>query len=325
MNLCRKHAGTATGSAAPAVRLAAATAYLLLGASMLAACGSGGDAVDPTDAAKQSPSRSASPTPSTSPEEYRKTLTAAGAPVDAALAKVTAAKSLPTLNNRLAAAGRVAAETATTLDEVRPPNGEESAHLELLAGLQSFQVSAERAVASPARDNSCKAAVPPSSVVASLDVASLNQAVRSLKTRGYDTGIHPVAVPKVSSRRLRHGQFVRSGSRTGNGTLVIDNGGDTDAFVAFATGKSQTFSVYVRKGGTFTVHGIRYGTYTGYFATGEDFDSRAKGFTRNCGFEKFDEPFSYPSGYQSTFTITLHTVVGGDASTTELDPNQFPS
>jgi hypothetical protein len=44
-----------------------------------------------------------------------------------------------------------------------------------------------------------------------------------------------------------------------------------------------------------------------------------------CGFERFDERFSYPSGYQSTCTITLHTVVGGQASTTELDPSQFPS
>jgi hypothetical protein len=300
------------------------TALLLLGLCALVACGSD-DTSGPPDTTQRSPSRSASPTPSTSPEEYTKALKAAGAPVDSALAKVRAAKSLRTLRNRLTAVGRVAGEAASTLDDVRPPEGDESTHLALLAGLQHLQVSAEKAAGSPARDNSCKAPVPPASVVARLDVAALNDAIDRLETAGYDTGIRPVALPREPTRRPRHGQFVRSGSRTGNGTLVIDNGGDTDAFVAFASGKTQIFSVYVRKGGRFTVHGIRYGTYTGYFATGEDFDTKAKGFTRGCGFERFDEPFSYPSGYRSTFTITLHTVVGGQASTTELDPSQFPS
>jgi hypothetical protein len=127
-------------------------------------------------------------------------------------------------------------------------------------------------------------------------------------------------------RRLDNGQFVRAGSRTGRGELTIDNGGGQDGVVS-----SPAFSVYVRNGSKYTVKGIRDGTYEIFFTTGADWDSQNRTFTRDHTFQRFDDTLNFTTTKTSTeirwstWTITLHSVIGGTANASEVNPNDFPA
>jgi hypothetical protein len=79
----------------------------------------------------------------------------------------------------------------------------------------------------------------------------------------------------------------------------------------------------VRGKGKHTVKGIKAGTYQVYTASGVDWDAKKKGFTRDCGFSKFEDDFKFDSA-GVRWTITLEQVVGGNASTADVDPGEFP-
>ena len=64
--------------------------------------------------------------------------------------------------------------------------------------------------------------------------------------------------------------------------------------------------------------------YNIFTAGGEDWDNAKKGFTRDCAFSKFDDDFAFSSS-GDRWTITLEQVVGGNASTSDVDPNAFPA
>jgi hypothetical protein len=84
--------------------------------------------------------------------------------------------------------------------------------------------------------------------------------------------------------------------------------------------------VYVRGGGKAKVGGIRDGTYEIVWTEGRDWDNSLHAFTRDCAFQRFEDPFSYtttPRTYQ-TQTITLRPVVGGNARTGPVEPESIP-
>jgi hypothetical protein len=95
--------------------------------------------------------------------------------------------------------------------------------------------------------------------------------------------------------------------------------------------KSPAFSVYVRKGSKYTVKGIRDNTYEVFFTTGADWDTQKRTFTRDHTFQRFDDTLTFTTIKTatkiqwSTWTITLHSVIGGTASTREVNPNDFPA
>ncbi len=132
-------------------------------------------------------------------------------------------------------------------------------------------------------------------------------------------------------RRLDNGQFVRAGSRTGRGELTIDNGSGQDSVVTLAMNKNPELSVYVRNDSKYTVKGIRDGTYEIFFTTGADWDSQNRTFTRDRTFQRFDERLNFTTIETATevrwrtATITLHSVPGGTAMISEVNPNDFPA
>ncbi len=91
------------------------------------------------------------------------------------------------------------------------------------------------------------------------------------------------------------------------------------------------FSVYVRKSSEATVRSVNSGSYTVYFTTGEDWNGGKRSFTRECSFEKFDDQANFRTirvagGTQYTvLTFSLNKVVGGNASTSQVPPGDFPS
>jgi hypothetical protein len=136
------------------------------------------------------------------------------------------------------------------------------------------------------------------------------------------------AAPKVITTRPANGSFIKKATKHGIGKLKIKNGGgDTTISLVPAKGKkTPVFTVYVRAKKSYTVTRVSAGTYLIYYASGAGWNPSRKGFTSTCEFSKFDDTFLF-SGYPiiDTWQITMTPVLGGNASTSDVDPNAFPS
>jgi hypothetical protein len=74
-------------------------------------------------------------------------------------------------------------------------------------------------------------------------------------------------------------------------------------------------SIYVQANSSATLSGIR-GDYQVYFKSGTDWDGQARTFTRDCRFQKFDDPF----GGGSNWEISITPSPVGNASSSDTDP-----
>ena len=119
----------------------------------------------------------------------------------------------------------------------------------------------------------------------------------------------PKATP-AQNRRLGNGQYIKKGNRGGSGKLKIDNtGSTTDAVIGLTpvNSKAANFTVYVRAGTSYTVSGVRDGTYQIYLTSGADWDPAVPGFAFKCDFSKFADTFQFSTTrtQYTQWTITL--------------------
>jgi hypothetical protein len=177
------------------------------------------------------------------------------------------------------------------------------------------------------KKSACPAGSPGADVLRSDAAEKVRTEAKALaaKDASYKFGTFLPAAPKEQNRRLGNGDFVKKKSGNGSGELVVENGaGDTTVSVVPKGSKAPAFVVYVRGKAKYTVKNIKTGSYTIFTAAGKDWDAAKKGFTRECGFSKFDDEFKFDSS-GTRWTITLEEVVGGNASTSDVDPNSFPA
>jgi hypothetical protein len=295
---------------------------VLLAAALLAGCGSsGGDGADSDGSAA-------------SPDAYRQALAGAGRPVTAALAEIATAKTLKALATRLVNAEQAVGHAAEQLSAITPPEDVRAEHSELVQGLKQLNADVGGLRDAVEGRELCTA----SAVLAQLGKAdglvAVGDASKALAAKGggqqYKISLVALPSPPHLGERPSNGQFVRQGSRTGRGELTINNAGELDAVITLAVGKRPTFAVYVRKGAKHTVTGIRDDTYHVFFASGTDWDRKARAFGRDCSFDRFDDSFKFETKQTatqiewSTWTIELQPVVGGNAPTSEVDPDDFP-
>jgi hypothetical protein len=80
-------------------------------------------------------------------------------------------------------------------------------------------------------------------------------------------------------------------------------------------------------GNSYTVSGVRDGTYQIFLTSGADWDAAAAGFSRICSYQKFADTFQFTttSRQYTQWTITLKASVGGNARTDDVPPGDFPS
>ena len=242
---------------------------------------------------------------------------------------------MPALTLRVARAERVIGQAVQQLSRAVPSEDVAAEHADLVQAFK--QLDGDLGVLRDAVEGRRLCAS--SAVMARMGefdgLAAVRDATRALASKGgaqgYDVHFVTPPIPKEKARRLNNGQFVRPGSRTGTGKLKIDNGGNRDAVLTLALGKRPAFSVYVRKHSKYTVSGIRDGTYRVYYTLGVDWDRSARAFSRDCAFERFDDTFKFKTTETATqinwveWAITLHSVRGGTASTSEVNPNDFPA
>ena len=304
-------------------------------ALLLTACGGSGTAssqgtTSGGDPGTTAASPSASPTPTEmTTGQYVTALAGIDKPVSGALSALATNGSKTRLNAAAStletAAGRLSgmdAPAAAAMDNV-DLSGDFKNFAEDLRSLAKGQDSDGNAI--------CAAASPAVQVGKTDSLTELSAELKKMAAAGHPAGVTLPKFPKQQKRSLSTGTYLRDTDRSGNGQLTIENGGDGDAVITLTRSGAHSFAVYIRKNASYTVKGVRDGTYTVYFTTGSDWDSGHKGFTSGCAYQKFDDTLKFTTVYGSTqieyttYTLSLYAVAGGTASTSDVPPGQFPT
>lgn len=266
--------------------------------------------------------------PAASPEQYQLALTSTDGALATSWRKLSQARTPATVRNAADALALAVQSEAEKLGELTPPDQVTAAHSQLVSALEAFS---ERLSAS-STENVCSG----SSAAPRLSRESaLNQVRTAARAVSAADPAHPYRVgtwvPKAGTepkRRLSNGKYLKRTVSSGSGQLRIKNGGSADAVVSVVAGngKRPAIAVYVRGKQSFTVRGVRDGTYRVFLTTGSDWDAAAKTFSRDCAFERFDDTFKFRTT-STTFTIweiTVQAVSGGNATATSVSPDDFP-
>ncbi|MEE6261865.1 hypothetical protein [Plantactinospora sonchi] len=292
-----------------------------------------GDSEDPRNTAGSGPGGSgASPSAAPmTPPEYQALLATVDKSVGDAFGKLGGAKSPKAVGTAVDGIEAAVEKQIEALSRVVPPPNAATAHADLLSALEGLSDSLAETGSAAGAGEVCLG----SSALARLSRESSAQDVRAAQqalatadpAQSYQVGQFVPKKTSDSNRRLGNGKFLKR-NRSGLGELKIENDGGTDAVINVVRNgsKSASISVYVRAKGKVTVGGVRDGTYRIYMTGGKDWDGKAKAFSRDCNFQRFEDSFKFSttSSQYTIWTITLTPTAGGNARTSDVDPGDFP-
>jgi hypothetical protein len=120
-------------------------------------------------------------------------------------------------------------------------------------------------------------------------------------------------------------------SQAMGGALTVSNGTGRDAHVKLIEPSSRVLvgSFLVKSNSSYTLEQIPDGTYRVLFVLGQGWNPNTQSFTKNKNFAKFDKSLAYVTTQlgnsirYKAFKITLHTVVGGNTTTSGLSEAEF--
>jgi hypothetical protein len=145
--------------------------------------------------------------------------------------------------------------------------------------------------------------------------------------------VAPKAV--AQNRKLASNTVLKRPARKGRGSLKVSNGTDRDAYLKLVASSKLVAAFYVKANSDYTLKRIPDNNYQLLFVSGEDWDGKSRTFTRNATFTKFDEPLNFVTTREtegrtirtrySVFSVTLHSVINGDAPTSAIDEQEFNS
>ncbi|WP_285782086.1 hypothetical protein [Microbispora sp. NBRC 16548] len=312
-------------------RTVPAGAVAVLAASVtLAACtGSPGGSGKAASGEEAAPSAAASGPPALTPEAYRSALDAAGRPARTALAAVAKARTFRSLHQRIDRAESALESALERLGGLRPPADVAPEHADYVAALRGLNGRLGALDEDVTSHVLCSGTAVLAGLGRSGEFKDFRASAGDLAKAG-DYPVVQIKPPAQRARRLGNGATLLSAIRGGRGSLTVKNGGTQDGVVTLVRGGRKAVSFYVRKRSTAKVANIKDGTYRVYFTTGVDYDRGTRAFTRNCGFSKFDDALKFQTVYAgysvrwSDWTLTLDAVFGGNATTSEVDPDAFP-
>ncbi|WP_433360662.1 hypothetical protein [Streptosporangium sp. CA-115845] len=313
------------------VTLAALTACTLIPDEPVAGPATAGGVVGVGRGAggQTSSSPTASPTVVTlTPEEYRTDLEKAREPVRDAMKKLAAPGGLKTLDKRLKQTVTAVDDAVTRLAELAPPAEVKTQHDDYVEALRALSASFGDARQDAEAQRLCTGPAVLTSMDRAGELSEVEKAADALS--GYPASVISVKAPKKRTRRLSSGKFITSERRPGRAFLELRNGSRQDAIVVLVRGKRKAVTVYVRKKSKFKIRGVRDGSYKIYYAFGEDWDSKARSFTRSCSFEQFGKSLRFRTVHTATqvrwtdWTITMHNVTGGNVKGKRIKPGDFP-
>ncbi|MFG1702081.1 hypothetical protein ACFLIM_02710 [Nonomuraea sp. M3C6] len=246
-----------------------------------------------------------------------------------AINAMAGARGVKALDQRVDRAEEALSGAADALSALTPPDTVRTQHDAYVTSLRDFATELGSTAGKVGARDLCTS----SAVLTDLDdkLDALDQAGEALQSAGdYPADIVDVSAKGKQTRRLSNGSFIRKGTLNGRSSLEIDNGGSRDAVVSVVRGGSKAFTVYVRRKAKFKVRGVRDGNYKIYFTHGVDWDGKSKAFTRECSFERFQKSVTFKTTFTATqirwhdWRITLHSISGGNARTSPVDPDDFP-
>jgi hypothetical protein len=104
----------------------------------------------------------------------------------------------------------------------------------------------------------------------------------------------------------------------------VENGLLADGVVILADqSKNPIFAFYIRANESHTVEGLPTGTFLMFFSTGERWLASANQFSRDVGYQMFEEPFEF--NYGTEWSISLHPIIGGTGKADQVGEGEFPS
>lgn len=265
--------------------------------------------------------------------EYQQVLTAVDTEFAAGIQQVATGRNPAPLTSALQELLTVSATHMATLRDLAPPEPATAAH-EAVSDALSDLLGVLTATLSEVRSTRvCTGSSALTKVTSSPAATAVRAAAQALAVADpahpYKVGAFLPAAIAEQSRKLANGTMVKAGSRNGSGKLTIENTTTRDAVVNVVTagGKAVVMTVYVTAGGTFTVTGVRDGTYEIFISQGVDWDSGAAAFSRDCAFQRFEDKFEFTTTSRATtqWTIGLQRVPDGNAQVGDVAPGDFPT
>ena len=120
--------------------------------------------------------------------------------------------------------------------------------------------------------------------------------------------------------------LMRSTQGDGLGELEVSNQSGRDGVAVLATQDDQTaVSAFIRNGESFRMTGIRDSDYVLFISTGSDWVGNQRRFTSGVSNQRFDDtfPFTTTASSYTVWEVSMHPVVGGTATTTDV--SEIPS
>ncbi len=245
-----------------------------------------------------------------------------------AIKSVASARGLKSLRERVGKAEEKMLGAAEELAALQPPAEVRAQHDAYVTSMRDLAAGLGGATGKVGSDL-CTSSAVLTDVRGAL--GALDEAGETLQEAGgYPADVVSVKAAGKKTRRLGNGHYLRKSGLGGRSSLQIHNGTRRDAVVNVMRGKSKVISVYVRKKSKFKIPGMRDGTYRIYFTHGVDWDGKSRAFTRDCSFSRFQKSVKFKTTYTSTqilwhdWRITLHSISGGNARTSQVDPDDFP-
>jgi hypothetical protein len=276
------------------------------------------------------PTEAATSTPPLDPAAFQSSLDEADKQLAAAVGKLRQATTPRAVSSAADALAEVVSTQASTLSGLTAPAAVSAAHGDLVSALSALE-SELTSVSSSADSRSVCTGGSASAALSRADAATdLRSAITALAAADpaakYRFGSFLPAATKDQNRRKANGSYL---TRTtgGSGQLKVDNGNSVDTVINLvkAGSKKPAVSVYIRGKKKVTTGRIKDGTYQVYMSSGADWDG--KRFTRDCQFSKFDSSFKFTttSRQYTIWELSLKVTLGGNATSSEVDPDSFPS
>jgi hypothetical protein len=265
--------------------------------------------------------------PALSPEQYQSALTKADTTLATAFRALGAAKNPKAVETSAKLLSTAIDSERAALVAVAPPATLKAAHTTLTGALRSLSEEMSESTLGDACLGSAATSAA-SQVPAARRVRTAASAMATADpARAYTFGSFVPKVTPTADRKLGNATYLKR-TKGGAGRLEITNGSNDSVVSVVPKGKkAPAIRVYVRARKTVKVTGVKDGTYEIFMTDGKDWDAKAKAFSRNCAFQKFDDSikFTTKNGMYSIWKITITEVVGGNASRTEVDPDAFPT
>ncbi len=240
----------------------------------------------------------------------------------AALRKATTPRAVSSAADELA--DTVRSQTSTLSGLTVPPEAA-SAHNDLVSALAALEDELSTVASSADSRDICTGGAASAALSRAGAAADVRSAASALGG-DYEFGSFLPAVTKDQKRRKANGTYLRRVTG-GSGQLKTDNGNPSDTVIKLVKvgAKKPSVVVYVRGKKKVTTGRIRDGNYQIFMSSGTDWDG--KRFTRDCGFSRFDSNFKFTttSRQYTIWSISLKVRLGGNAPSTDVDPDAFPA